>query len=149
MTLFHALCAINQLLQDTSPSSPRLLLDFVGQDYSTSKLHLLCIDGVLWFFHMILLTIAVEEAKCRIDPHRRNPLDVEATDESAHEMNSPPYRDSEEEDVHERLLPSDTASTHTERVVEDLEDIVPTTRAPIAQVHWSSLWTTEPGASFA
>lgn len=157
MTFFHVLCAINQMLQDTAPSAPRLLLDFVGQgkypwltqDHPTSKLHLLCVDAVLWFLHMILLTIAVEEAKCRVDPHRRNPLDVEATDESAREMNSPPYRDSEEDDVHERLLPSDTASTHTDGMVDDLEDIVPTTRTPIAQVHWSSLWATEPGASFA
>lgn len=151
--MFHLLCAANQLFQDTSPTAPRVILDFVGQDYAVSKVHLLLVDVVIWFFHIVLMTITVEEAKCRLDATRVNSLDITPEEHAAMERDSagPVYYDLSEEDVNERLLASQTSSpdaeghesTSTRPDDQDRdEDILPSSRLPIAIVRWESLWQT-------
>lgn len=141
------LCAVNQLFQDTSPSASRLLIDFVGQgmcsahkaDYGVSKVHLLFLGLFLWFFHTVLLTITVEEAKCRLNPERPNPLDVQSEPHAVETATR--YRDSSEGDVHEHLLPQPIPEPFRERA-ED-RDVLPTIQEPILHIRWTSLWTTE------
>lgn len=115
-------------------------------DYPVSKVHLLFVDSVLWFFHMILVAITVEEAKCRLDPARPNPLDA-MPEEAAEAETSSSNRDSIEDDVHEHLLPQDNHDFTADTRSEDRRDVLPTTRTPIAYVRWESLWASEPSAS--
>ncbi|WFD43378.1 hypothetical protein MPSI1_002039 [Malassezia psittaci] len=116
------------------------------QDFSlilSGNAYILVVDGILWFLHMVLVAIAVEEAKCRLDQERPNALDVTISDEAMEE--TPSLQDSRdsEDDVYQTLLPSNQPQPNTEPVSQDHDWILPTTRKPIAYVEWSSLWATD------
>ncbi|WFD24213.1 hypothetical protein MEQU1_002910 [Malassezia equina] len=130
MTSFQLLCAMAQLFYDTDPSRRRLLVDFVGQEYAASKLHLCAVDAILWLLLLIIVAITVEEMHAEDDPTRVHRLDTRDV--------PPPTTDRDRADDNRPLL--DPAPPPP-------PGVLPTTQKPIAVIRWSMLWHDEAASS--
>ncbi|WFD28110.1 hypothetical protein MNAN1_003116 [Malassezia nana] len=118
MTLFQIFCALAQLFYDTDPSRRRLIVDFVGQEYAPSKIHLIAVDVFLWFVQLMVLALTVPELQgvgeaVTTAVHRHDALATE----SATTDHAP------------LLIPADPKPS-----------VLPTTQEPIAVIPWASLW---------
>lgn len=116
-----------------------------------SAAHVVAIDILLWFFHVVLIAIAVEEARCRMDPDRTNLLDVTQAERDAAAQRAASFRtlDAADEDAQplldtQRARPASSASsTYTPPAEPTADDtIMPTTRWPIAYIRGPLLWQT-------
>lgn len=114
-------------------------------DYEVSKVHLLLVDFLLYYFHMVLVAITVEEAKCRMDPARPNALNLTQEERASYELPPVPedaFVDSDDDD-HAHLLPHPHAAPRFTGPDED-ERILPSVRLPVAVVRWGVVWGTAP-----
>lgn len=151
-TVFQCACVTLQLLHDRTPTRKRFLLDFVGQgtyrpstnehtDYVASPFLLVFVDVLIWFFHMIVIAMTVEEVHCRRHPSRLNRLDV--TEADRYPLTSMPadatHHDTDREPLLDEQESNDAAGKPT---TSTSESFVPSTEEPIAFIRWSMLWRT-------
>ena len=135
-------CAANaflyllQLISDTSPSSSRVMLDFIGPQSDTSvlynKLYLLFCDSIALVLQLTVLAIAYEEQRTSSGENR---LDVSAAErELARQRHAALHHDSTLEpliDTGAGADPGDGANA---------PPALPLTTEPTAMVRWSMLW---------
>lgn len=135
-------CAANaflfmlQLANDTSPSSVRVILDFIGPQSDKSvlydKLYLLFCDCIVLVLQLTVLAIAYEEQRT---PNGRNRLDVTPEER---ELVKQQLRAQHDDDTLEPLIGADSGACSNES--NGAPAVLPRTTEPTAIVRWSMLW---------
>jgi len=98
---------------------------------------LLYLDAVIWFLHVILLSISYEESVCLTDPDHVNMLNITPSERSAaaHTLAScTGEREHVSDNDAEPLLPS----TNT---AKSCYSVLPPTSEPVLVVRWNELWS--------
>ena len=123
---------ILQLMSDTSPTSARIFLDFIGSQPGTSmlynKIYLLVCDCVVFALELIMLTIAYEEL---CTPPEHNSLNGTPEELERAKRHRPP-----QDGALEPLI--DVDDDGTQHI--DAPPVLPSTTEPTAIVRLPILW---------